>query len=168
MIQLRDFAGSRSLNWVFGVSFAGLLAVIAVNAASLLFAVPEIASFVGANTGGAVGDFVGRVRTSHPILPLSNIVICILGLFVVLMLKQALRGAQLRKIISVENARRIAIIAALLFVMELIGSLAGFYIFDDRVTWLKAANYIGIGCIFVLAYVLFRAAKAHDHENITV
>lgn len=167
MRRYQSSAGSRLLNWVLGILFAVIVAVMAANGVLLLIVFPEVISAGEAVMGNRFREFA-EIANVYPLLQVSNIVICGFGLFIVLMLRRAVIMAQPRKMISVENARRIAAIAVALLAMEIVGSVARFYIFDDRLSYLKIANYAGIACIFILAYVLFRASRTRDDSGLTV
>lgn len=168
MSRFDSTAGPRLLSWLFGISFSVIVAAILANAAMLLFAVPEIISASHSFLGSWFGEFAERARSDYPLLQISNIILCCFGLFIVFMLRRAAIMSQPRNMVSVDNSLRIATIAVALLAMEVVGSLARFYIFDDRLSYIKLANYAGIGCVFILAYVLFRAAKNRDEENTTV
>ncbi|NJC40044.1 hypothetical protein GGQ87_000302 [Brevundimonas alba] len=152
---------------MLGILFAVIVAGILANSALLLLAIPDVISVAGAMFGNEFRAFAGRA-SAHPLLQVSNIIICCLGLFIVMMLRRAVVISRPRRLISVENARRIAATAIALLSMEIVGSLARFYIFADRLSYLKTVNYAGIGCIFILAYVLFRAAKTRDDDGLTI
>lgn len=166
MTRFHSSAESRLLGWALGLSFAVITAIIAANVAALLFMVPEVVSFGVSLLGGRFGEFAERARSAYPFLQVSNIVICFLGMFIVVMLQRTMRVFHPRKAISVETAFRVAAIAAALLLIEIIGSVTRFVIFGDKLTYLKIVNYAGIGCVFILAYILFRAAHTRDSDGV--
>jgi hypothetical protein len=167
MSRYYSSAGPRLLKWVLGILFAVVVAAILANSALLLFTIPGIVSLGSSVLGDGFREFA-QGASIYPLLQVSNIVICCLGLFIVLLLRRAVIVSQPRKMVSAENAGRVAATAVALLAMEVVGSLARFYIFDDRLSYLKIVNYAGIGCIFILAYVLFRAAQTRDDDGVTI
>lgn len=157
---------SRLLGWALKLSFAVITAILLANLAALLFAVPEVVSLIGSLLGSGLSAFAQRARSLYPFLQVSNIAICLLGMFIVVLLQRTMIVLHPRKMVSVENAVRVATIASALLVIEIIGSVTRFVIFGDKLTYLKIVNYAGIGCVFILAYILFRAANTRDSDGV--
>lgn len=157
---------SRLLIWVLGLSLAVISAIILANVAALLLAVPGVIASLGALLGADFAGFAERVKSVYPLIHVSNIVICGLGTFIILMLRRILIVFYPKKMTSVETSLRVAAIAGALLLIELIGSVARFAVFGDKLTYLKVFNYAGIGCIVILAYILFHAARTSDKDGV--